>query len=61
MKNKIAAPLIFLVLGIVLVSIGTTISSNQEGKTGVLIIIFGVMVLFSSLYLFLKLKKSSNT
>jgi hypothetical protein len=45
----------------VLVTIGTTISSNQEGKTGVLIIIFGVMVLFSSLYLFLKLKKSSKT
>jgi hypothetical protein len=61
MKNKkIAAPLIFLSLGLVFVTIGTTISSRQEGKMGVLIIIFGVMILFSSLYLFLKLRKSSN-
>lgn len=51
-NNKIAAPLIFLVLGIVFVSIGSTISSRQEGKIGVLIIIFGVMILFSSLYFF---------
>jgi hypothetical protein len=58
-NKKIAAPLIFLVMGIVLVSIGVTVSSKQEGKLGLLILIFAVVLLFTSLVLFLKLRKSS--
>lgn len=61
MKNKkVAAPLIFLVIGIVFVSIGSSVSSRQEGKMGLLILIFGVVILFTSLFLFLKLRKSSK-
>jgi hypothetical protein len=58
-NKKIAAPLIFLVIGIVLVSIGVSVSSKQEGKLGLLILIFAVVLLFTSLILFLKLRKSS--
>jgi hypothetical protein len=59
-NKKIAAPLIVLVMGIVLVSIGVTVSSKQEGKLGLLILIFAVVLLFTSLVLFLKLRKSSK-
>jgi hypothetical protein len=58
-NKKIAAPLIFLVTGIVLVSIGVSVSSKQEGKLGLLILIFALVLLFTSLVLFLKLRKSS--
>lgn len=58
--KKIVTPIIFLILGLVFVTIGSSVSSSQEGNMGILITIFGAMILLSSLYLFLKLRSTKN-